>query len=116
MCLRHIEYVAACQHYRSIALIDEQQARLSLSENCVLVVDVLCTTVHCFFRPEKAWEMTQRHRVGRSCGLGSCLTINRCCLIVLPPVDRNKRRRYVLDEMSVEGQTSGRQHHRHGVD
>lgn len=104
MCLRHIEWVAANQRFGSIALIGEQEASLSLSDKFILVVDVLCTNMHCFYRSEKAWETFQQQRVGRSCGLWSCLTINRCCLIALPSVDQklNKRRRYVLDEMLVE--------------
>jgi hypothetical protein len=121
MCLRHIERATAGS-YQAIVLIGEQQAaRMSTSPgDFLLVVDVLCTNKHCFFRVERAWETSQRHRIGRSCGLGSCLTLNRCCLIALPPVaDRpkqNKRRRYVLDEALVDCKTTDHQHQHYGVD
>lgn len=118
MCRRHIERASA--GYRSIALISEQEARLS--KDLVLVIDVLCTNVSCFFRLETAWEITSYRRVGHTCGSWACLTHNRCCLISLPSVEEagweNKRRRYVLDETSVFQQTGNKQHghHHHGVD
>ena len=104
MCRRHME-----QSFVTIPRLSEEQARQH--SGAVFVVDVLCQNPACFYRDENLWERKARRRDKplRPCGSFACLTVNRCCLVLLPPPtpsplclsETHKRKRYVLDEESV---------------
>ena len=107
MCIRHIERLAHSDvlSFHSIPLLSEPDAHTSSA--AIFVVDVLCFNPACYFRNEQVWESVAlgRRRQNRwgTCGSFACLTQNRCRLVELPPsFGTHKRRRYVLDETSVE--------------
>jgi len=101
MCRRHIQ-----QGFVSIPRLSEEEARgqRRASSGVVVVVDVLCQNLACFYRDETRWEEVARRRAQPFglCGSSACLTRNRCCLVVDEPTSfSHKKRRYVLDELSV---------------
>jgi hypothetical protein len=115
MCRRHVEQ-AEERRFNRIALLTEQEAKEK--DSVRFVVDVLCTNPVCYFRDETSWEerALRRRHDGRfqSCGSSACLTVNRCCLVELPSrpqTDSHKRRRYVLDQHSVDPKPKPRQGH-----
>ena len=110
MCRRHVEQ-AEDQRFRRIPLLSEKEAvaaaRGKVTQDSVrIVVDVLCANLAFCFRDEASWEerALRRRHDGRfqSCGSFACLTVSRCCLVALASPDSYKRKRYVLDEHSVD--------------
>ena len=123
MCLRNVEVASGGggssssrggpgEIFALIPLLTEEEARSSSSSGSspVMVVDVLCANLACFFRDEKRWWAAvsarwESPRTRRSCGSSACLTVSRCCLVIRESsLGTNKRKRYVLDEHSVEQQ------------
>jgi hypothetical protein len=130
MCLRNVELVE--QQGESgrgpvlalIPLLTEEEARVQAgaaaaasedpgSVKTLIVVDVLCSNRACFFRDEGRWwpdfALHRKQPSRRSCGSSACLTASRCCLVILSR-PTHKRKRYVLDEHSVDLEPRRRLH------